>query len=424
MIEYLKLKNVGPASDLKVNCAARLNLITGDNGLGKSFLLDIAWWALTRTWAGTEALPNGNGAEVANIRFKVTGEAGQAQEGWAKFGRANGHWGLAESSPVVAGIVVYVRVDGGFSVWDSARNYWRNDEARPAAYHFSAKDVWDGLDVGGQRVCEGLERDWVSWQKGHEPQFAALQEALSELSPTGDSLQAGLPQRLFLGEGRDRPTLLIGGRTVPVALASAGVRRILALAYFLVWAWFEHRVAAKLLGREPERQFVILFDEPETHLHPRWQRTLLPSLMAALNKLRGADDAPPQFLIATHSPLVLASLEGVFDPTQDDLFQLSMEDGQVCLDQGHWASQGDVSSWLESDIFGLKQARSLDAERAIDAAEAFMRGEKALPRGFETKTKIHKKLQHLLPAHDEFWPRWLIQSGSLPGQTTAARGKL
>ncbi len=26
------------------------NLITGDNGLGKSFLLDLSWWALTRHW--------------------------------------------------------------------------------------------------------------------------------------------------------------------------------------------------------------------------------------------------------------------------------------------------------------------------------------------------------------------------------------
>lgn len=27
-----------------------MTLITGDNGLGKSFLLDVAWWALTRRW--------------------------------------------------------------------------------------------------------------------------------------------------------------------------------------------------------------------------------------------------------------------------------------------------------------------------------------------------------------------------------------
>ena len=30
--------------------APRLNVITGDNGLGKSFLLDVIWWALTRKW--------------------------------------------------------------------------------------------------------------------------------------------------------------------------------------------------------------------------------------------------------------------------------------------------------------------------------------------------------------------------------------
>ena len=422
MIEYLKLKNVGPASALEAHWAKRLNVITGDNGLGKSFLLDIAWWALTRTWANTMALPNGQ--EVANIEYKINGEAGEARKVISKFIRDNAYWGgLSNNWTVVGGVVVYVRVDGGFSVWDAARNHWRNDKGRPDAYHFAAKDVWDGLDVGGQRVCEGLERDWVSWQKGREPQFDALQEALRELSPTGDSLQVGLPQRLFLGEGRDRPTLLMGGQTVPVALASAGVRRILALAYFLVWAWFEHRVAAQLLGREPGRQFVILFDEPETHLHPRWQRSLLPSLMAALNKLRGIGGVSPQFLVATHSPLVLASLEGVFDPAQDDLFQLSVDEGRVRLDQGCWANQGDVSSWLESDVFGLEQARSLEAEKAIDAAEAFMRGEKTLPPGLKTKAAIHKKLQHLLPAHDEFWPRWLIQSGSLSGQAKAARGK-
>jgi hypothetical protein len=28
----------------------RLNLITGGNGLGRSFLPDVAWWALTQRW--------------------------------------------------------------------------------------------------------------------------------------------------------------------------------------------------------------------------------------------------------------------------------------------------------------------------------------------------------------------------------------
>ena len=47
MLEKLHLKNVGPAPELEMEFAPRVNLITGDNGLGKSFLLDVAWFALT-----------------------------------------------------------------------------------------------------------------------------------------------------------------------------------------------------------------------------------------------------------------------------------------------------------------------------------------------------------------------------------------
>src|SRR5687767_1335534 len=53
MLESLHLKNVGPAPEMKMELAPRLNLITGDNGLGKTLLLDSAWWALTRTWPAT-----------------------------------------------------------------------------------------------------------------------------------------------------------------------------------------------------------------------------------------------------------------------------------------------------------------------------------------------------------------------------------
>jgi hypothetical protein len=41
---------VGATPQLELALAPRLNLITGDNGLGKSFLLDAAWYCLTRRW--------------------------------------------------------------------------------------------------------------------------------------------------------------------------------------------------------------------------------------------------------------------------------------------------------------------------------------------------------------------------------------
>lgn len=414
MLKYLHLKQVGLAPELRVDWADRLNVIAGDNGLGKSFLLDIAWWALTRTWANSVALPPLT-SKKATIEYVVRGKAKTGTPVTSQFNRADESWILPQARPTMPGIVVYIRIDGGFSVWDPARNYWRTDPGRPAAYHFNSADVWNGLDVNGQRVCEGLERDWVNWQEGNKLQFAALEAVLKVISPLNEPIRVGKPQRVFLGEGRDRPTLLVGSQSVPVVLASAGVRRMLALAYFLVWAWHEHHAAAKLLGKKPEDRLVILFDEPETHLHPRWQRTVLPSLLEAVDVLRGTSGKAPQVLVATHSPLVLASLEPMFDADSDDLIRLSLNDGKVEIEQDCWAKQGDVTNWLVSEIFGLEQARSVQSEAAIEAAEAFMRGDRDLPDGLKGQKDIHARLLQLLPGDDPFWPRWLVQTNAIKG---------
>ena len=201
MLQLLHLKNVGPAQELEVHWASRLNLIAGDNGLGKSFLLDVAWWALTRTWVGPVAQPLNGGA--ASIDYVVKGKIGRPHKVSSVYRREDGSWPLPQARPVMPGIVVYIRVDGGFSVWDPARNYWRTDPERPAAYHFRSQDVWDGLDINGRRVCEGLERDWVSWQDGRKEQFKALEEVLRVLSPIAEPLRAGPPRRVFIGEGRE-----------------------------------------------------------------------------------------------------------------------------------------------------------------------------------------------------------------------------
>lgn len=153
MIESLHLENVGPAAELAVQWAPRLNLIAGDNGLGKSFLLDIAWWALTGTWANTMAMPNTH--ELALIRYESRARSGKGQKTVSKFSRANSAWADGDKRSNGAGIVVYIRVDGGFSVWDSARNDWRNDQARPAAYHFRRKTCGMALILAGNVSAKG-----------------------------------------------------------------------------------------------------------------------------------------------------------------------------------------------------------------------------------------------------------------------------
>ena len=45
-LNYLEVNSIGPVPRLIFQPSKRLNLITGDNGLGKTFLLDLSWWAI------------------------------------------------------------------------------------------------------------------------------------------------------------------------------------------------------------------------------------------------------------------------------------------------------------------------------------------------------------------------------------------
>src|SRR5690606_21635456 len=139
------------------------------------------------------------------------------------------------------------------------------------------------------------------------------------------------------------------------------------VAYLLVWAWREHAASSQLLGTEPTHEIILLFDEIEAHLHPQWQRRIVPALLQVMDVLTGDHDASVQLIAATHSPLVLASVEPVFEVEQDKLFLLEEIDREVILREQAWAKQGDVLNWLVSDTFGLDQARSIEAERAIEA---------------------------------------------------------
>jgi len=415
MLKKLDLRGVGPARTFgPVEFSPRLNFITGDNGLGKSFLLDIAWWVLTRTWArDTAAVPHQD-ENKPSIDYAYTKTTKGDFEDEIFFDRSAQTWPVKQGRPPIPGVVIYAGVDGSFSAWDPARNYWQDKDVqsfeRLKAFNFTPEQVWKGLEgSGGIRHCNGLIHDWVLWQKGQDPAFSDLVKVLDALSPSGEEkLKPGEPVRVGL-DVTDYPSLRMAyGQDVPLIHASAGMRRIAALAYLLVWTWREHLLACKQTGHNPAKEIIFLVDEIECHLHPQWQRRIVPALLHVMRALT-KDNVPVQLIVATHSPLVLASAEPDFDEEQDKIFNIQLRNGQAHIDSELWAKQGDVVNWLVSDAFGLQQARSVEAEVAIEAAEAWMRGDKNhLPERLSDKEAINQELIRVLPGSDEFWPRWVV----------------
>jgi len=413
MIKELHLKHVGPAEKFNLRFGDRLNIFTGDNGLGKTFMLDIIWWALTGTWASRPALPHLE--EEPAISYRISGKTRPIIPRESKFDFSRQRWSRDTKKVPKPGLVIYIKVDGSFSVWDPARNYRAEDVTikPPAAYHFTPEQLWDGLEEKDKILCNGLIRDWVKWQ--YQPNqmqlspFKLLSAVIEQLSPRPDEwMKPGEPRRISLEDVRDIPTIELPYDNVPVTHASAGMKRILGLAYLLVWSWDEHLQAAKLRKEEPADRLILLMDEVEAHLHPQWQRSILSSLLILASLLE--KQMKTQLIVTTHSPLVLASAEPLFDEKQDKLFVFDLEDREVNLKEFPWAKQGDVVGWLTSEIFGLEQARSKDAELAIDAAYTFMRNEDMdkFPRNLRTKNQIHKELQRVLAGNDPFWVRWVV----------------
>jgi hypothetical protein len=425
MLKFLYLENVGPAPEVNIGFMPRINLITGDNGLGKSFLLDVAWWALTRRWphdlnpqltSGYPAKPIDPG-QPAKIAFAVQGKTKDVVSG-ADYSARDEAWIGMPGRPLMAGLVLYAHSDGGFSVWDPHRNYWKTKgkidvQERLSGYVFSPREVWDGLemDVGGKPtiVCNGLLRDWASWIREKGEDAGRMAEALDAMSPPGETLEPDRLVRLSVNDARDIPSLRLPyAEAVPILHASAGVRRIVALCYMLTWAWREHLLASALLGETPTTRLVLLFDELESHLHPRWQRAILGAVLKLAESLNAG--AKIQLIGATHSPLILAAAEPLFDPAQDAWFDLDLERSSateqpiVRLRQRDFVRHGDVSNWLTSEAFDLKSARSLEAESAIERAKALLRqDDPALSEAHEIQQALYRAG---LGDIDPFWVRW------------------
>lgn len=414
ILDSLKMTFVGPVDSLDFNPAPRLNLVTGDNGLGKTFLLECTWWALTGSWAGEPAYPRKSPEKTSpTIGFTIRSSR-RTSKSQGKYNREQNMWVISKRG-AVPGLSIFARSDGSFTIWDPARkgllgNTGIQTDGLDAQMSLSRSDVLYGKDdvYRGRRIsiCRGLLRDWIDWQyrsNSDKRFFDLFRNCIRIISPhrreilePGDSIK--LPP-----DFQDIPSLRFPYGDVPFIHCSAGIQRIVCLVYMVMWAWTEHVRASENIGKDPERSIILLVDEMEAHLHPFWQRTVVPALMNVVQHLNR--QVQIQAIIATHSPLILASVEGIFREDIDDLFHLDLdEDGQVKFVNMKFVKRGGVNEWLTSDVFGLREPRALEAEKAITFAEELQQDPKASKDQIQEATNL---LLKALGPDDAFWIRWI-----------------
>ena len=196
-------------------------------------------------------------------------------------------------------VVVYYRATRRMGGMPELGDIFKLDLARDKAF-VSALDAADNFTAMCQwfYLRENAElRANVNAQNGDSKEFADLRAIRQALKLTIEGLERvyfdGSPPRLMV-EIREFDGSL---RAFELAQLSDGYRNLLALVLD-----FARRLAqANPNWPNPlEAPGILLIDEIELHLHPRWQQKVIPALRAAFPNT--------QLIVSTHSPAVLTTV--------------------------------------------------------------------------------------------------------------------
>lgn len=125
---------------------------------------------------------------------------------------------------------------------------------------------------------------------------------------------------------------------LPVGAMSSGVQAVVSLVVDLAFRCLRLN-AAHADNALSKTYGIVLIDEIEQHLHPGWQQRILPSMLKIFPRI--------QFIVATHSPEVLSTVES---------HQIRILRDNKCY-AAPPGTLGAESQRLLQDVLGLQDAR-------------------------------------------------------------------
>lgn len=326
----VKIKNFRGIEECQIDFKQGFNLIKGENGKGKTSIL--------------EAIAVGLGGFVAGLEGVSTRHF--SQDEIRKVYTTVGDGSYDKKIVVPAEVYLHAEIDGCECEWLRGRNNIKvsrstvqpkniskmagemaNEKNRelPILAYLGAGRVWsqrkervenvfrkqyfrtvgytDALhDASNNKLllnwCVKMEQ--VSWQK--EMKIAEYEAVKLAVSDFMQYMEPGTKCSVFYDKQQEELMYKKGNVVLPVMSLSAGYQSliwmVLDIAYRMaVLNPFMKEDIAKTSG-------VVLIDEIDMHLHPRWQWNIINALQAVFPNV--------QFIAATHSPILFASAKNVW----------------------------------------------------------------------------------------------------------------
>lgn len=244
--------------------------------------------------------------------------------------------------------------------WDGApwRDAFRGALRAPA--HFAQMFSWfEAVEAEELRRRRDESPTWV------HPQLAAVRRAVEAVIPGAHDLRVSGGRRLQVTVDET------DGHREELNLSelSGGYRTLLALVADLA-----RRMAQANPDQGTESEVVVLIDEVDLHLHPRWQQTVLGDVLRAFPNA--------QFIVSTHSEQVIASV------TPASVVRLDRSHDGVVVSRPS-STFGATPDRIASDVLGVPHLRPPEVEDALTRYWAFIRtDEAASAEGTELRSRL------------------------------------
>lgn len=391
-IHHISLQNFRRYERAGFQFHPQFTVMIGNNGAGKTTVLDALAMLLNTYFQGAR-LPTGGGTiQPTDARAVFTQKEGQV------FREQMDEVALEATVNLASGPLTWRREIGDrggraknlvqLGAQGRARLKAGESPDLPLLLYYGAGRLWtlhDNVETSqpssqldAYRYCLDPKSDQKAFEKWFKKlTFAALQkkESSPAIQVVKNAVLACIPgaQDFFHDTEYDEITIRLEKEgLVPFNSLSDGYRNMVAMV-----ADIAHR-ASRLNPHHGESaalktQGVVLIDEIDLHLHPKWQRRVVKDLQSAFPAL--------QFIATTHSPFILQSLNPgeVIDLDQPltDISSAAVPDGVAAPGPGAAFSNRSIEDIVEG-VMGIqlpqRSERLKDMHKAAKAYYAELNG--------------------------------------------------
>lgn len=385
-ISHLSLQNFRKYKSACFQFHPRFTVLIGNNGAGKTTVLDALAIMLNTYFQSSRLVTGGGAIKPADAHYILTQKQGQvfqeqknnvALDVEARIGNAPVNW-RREIGDRGGKAKVLVRL--GTEAREKIKAGASPD--LPLLLYYGAGRLWSLHDdvetdkpssqLDAYRYCLDPKSDQKAFEKWFKKlAYTELQKRVNipAVASVKNAVLACIPgaQDFFHDTEYDQLTIQLEKEGLtPFNSLSDGYRNMVAMV-----ADIAHR-ASRLNPHHGSQAAlkttgIVLIDEIDLHLHPKWQRRVVPDLQRAFPQL--------QFIATTHSPFILQSLEPgeVIDldqPWRADTGR-NAPVGVASPGPGHAFSNRAIEDIVESVMGVALPQRGERYQRMYEAAQAY-----------------------------------------------------